>query len=601
LVLKKLISSVVLAILLGNLSASGYWQQEVHYKIDAEFRPKEDKIIGQQTLIYSNNSPDTLNTVYFHLYLNAFQPGSPMDHSYQERDFYWLSNLPRSQWGSMEIKELRVNDHPVYSYQTEFTVMSVQLSEPLLPDKQATFYLEFEDKIPTRGARMGKLGRHYDIGQWYPRIAVYDRFGWHNDHYLGSGEFYGDFGTFEVNFTAPGEYIIAHTGRLLNQEELFPGLPKAAEDTILFDILRKYQEPKDSTQEKEIIATRPAKGGNHDSAEGGADAAEDTADAATRTWKIRAERVHDLFLAADPDFVWDRAQLKNTTINAFYTRDVMHTWKDAARETRFCLKFLSQKLGPYPYDQFSTVAGAVRGGMEYPQIVTMSKRIGGQNNHRFFSILAHEVAHNWFYGLLGSNQVRQACMDEGFTSFATVLLMEARYGRHNNFYTWPDWIQRKFYANDDERSRYARDYLKNANRKKEEPIDTHSDRFVDPGNYTLAVYTKTASVLFMLQYVLGDSLFDLAMKEYYQKWRWKHPYLDDFQQVAEGISNLELDWFFQQWFEKTWRLDYGIAGVKSRRQDNASGSGYLTQEPRFGLRGVMNTQPRWSCRPSQIT
>ncbi len=553
--------------------AQAYWQQEVHYKIEAEFIPKEDKIVGQETLIYTNNSPDTLNKVYFHLYLNAFQPGSPMDIKSRQEEDYSIAELAPRQWGKMEIKKVKINGKEIDKFEIDYTVMEIILPLPLLPNQETEIYLEFEDQIPVFGARTGKQGKHYDIGQWYPKIAVYDRYGWHNEQYLGTGEFYGDFGKFEVTFTAPEEYILGHTGELLNQEELFPGLPKAAEDTVLVDILKKYKEDQDSTK-LEIIAGKNAKGGNN-KREDKSDEADTTIK--KRPWKMQAENVHDFFIAANPDFIWDRAQLGDITINTLYPKDAARIWqKKAAEETKFCLQFMSEKFGQYPYTQFTSVAGAVRGGMEYPQIITMSKKIGDPVSHRFFSVLAHEIAHNWFYGLIGNNETRQACLDEGFTSFATILMMEERFGRYNNSYEWQNWIQKTFYSNDDERTGYARSYLKRANRKEEEPIDTHSDRFVNPRNYRLAVYNKTASVLFMLQYALGDSLFDSAMQEYFNWWHWKHPYLGDFQTVMEDMSKQSLEWFFDEWFEKTRRLDFGIASVKSKKIEE-SGRGYLTQ------------------------
>ena len=564
------------ALLLSLKPGFGYWQQEVHYKIEAEFFPKEDKIIGRQTLIYANNSPDTLKKIYFHLYINAFQPGSPMDLDSRRGNDYSLAKLDPKKWGKMDIKKLKVNQKEFADYKIDYSVMEIELPGILPPGKKVEFYFEFEDQIPANGARMGKQGKHYDIGQWYPKIAVYDRYGWHNEQYLGTGEFYGDFGKFEVSFTAPKEYILGHTGTLLNEEELFPGLPKASQDTVLFDILRKYREDKDTTA-KEVVVSKGSKGGNQSDIKDQDNQPDSAKPEETKTWKISAENVHDFFIAANPDFIWDRAKWGDITINALYPKDAKEIWEKGAEETKFCLKLLSENFGQYPYRQFTSVAGAVRGGMEYPQIITMSKRIGDKQSHRFFSVLGHEIAHNWFYGLIGSNETRQACLDEGFASFATILLMEARYGRYNNSYTWTNFIQKKFYSNDDERTSYARNYLQRANQKREEPINTHSDRFVNPSNYRLAVYTKTASVMFMLQYILGDSLFDFAMKEYFRRWHWKHPYLDDFQTVMEEVSNLSLEWFFEQWFQKTWTVDYSIASVKNKRVERSEETSFLTR------------------------
>ncbi len=565
-------------------SKSFAWQQDVDYTITAQLFPKEFKIEAKQTLIYTNNSPDTLKKVYFHLYLNAFQTGSYMDIKGRTMGDYDLVDLAEKEWGKQEIKVLKVDGQEVTDFKIDNTILELDLPEPLLPGGKVEFYIEFTDQVPVDGGRMGRRGKHYDIAQWYPKIAVYDHKGWHNDQYLPFGEFYGDFGNYKVEFTFPKDYIVGHTGVLLNQEEIYPDLPKATGDTVLIDILKKYKEKKDTLQ-KEIVV-KPEKNHGENIKENNSSSSSDTIpkdttsaqEPETVTWKMYAENVHDFALTADPNYIWDRAQWEDVTINALYTKESKKYWeKNAAWFTKFCIQFYSQTFGRYPYDHYTTAAANVGGGMEYFNLTFINKRIGNPYNHGLFGVIAHEIGHNWFYGLIGSNETKQPFMDEGFTTFATILALETYYGRYDNEYTWKKWHQKTFYSNDDDRARSARSYIGYAKRGLDEATDTPADKFLNPGAMRIGSYAKTASVLFMLQYVLGDSVFDYGMKEYFRRWHYRHPYVEDFQKVMEEVSGQKLDWFFKEWFQRTYTCDFGIKKIKNKPMTGKNGDFVQTE------------------------
>ncbi len=579
------------------------WQQWVDYTVEVTIDAKNKILTGTEKLVYTNNSPDTLRTVYFHLYLNAFQPGSYTDLRLRQFGFFDTKDLPLKEQGAESLSYFAVSGVET-PFTMDNTIMKADLPQPLLPGKSVTFDIRFKDKIPPDGDRMGFRGKHIDMGQWYPRMAVYDHKGWHADQHMGH-EFYADYGRFNVSVTLPKEYILGHTGKLMNEEELFPGgLPVPGGDTVLVDILKIYKERQkkekadtlagDSTAQgteslKKMAGGRPNRkqndedgnslsrremrrggsgGDNRRSRERGEarDSSSGKDSVEVRTWKMFADTVFDFAFAADPGYLWDRAQWNGIIINSLYTPDRKRFWADSgAVYTRFIIKFYSETFGMWPYPQFTSCVGDVGGGIEYPQMTIITRRSGRDFSHGLFSILAHEIGHNWFYGLIGNNETYEAFLDEGFTSFATCLVMEDRYGRYENANAWGKWYQKKFFYNDDERQGEQRSYIRFSKTGAEEPIDTHSDQFLGGGAYNIAVYQKTASMLFMLQYTLGDSVFDRAMKEYYRQWHFHHPYRDDFVSSMEKSSGRHLEWFFRQWLDRTFTVDYALDKVKSKK------------------------------------
>jgi len=370
--------------------------------------------------------------------------------------------------------------------------MTVPLISPLSPGDSTLFYIEYTSQIPARGSRTAHAGKHFDIGQWYPKPVVYDRYGWHAHQYLDY-EFYSDFADFRVELTMPSEYIIAHVGELLNEKDIFgASLPIPMGDTILIDALKHLDI--DSTGTTGAHAAIEEIGVEKDSGEiippdTAAGKGSDTLDVTQtgekrKTWVIRAENIHDFSFCADPKFIIDICRYNEVTIKTYYDKSTKERWeRKAADFTRKSLRLFSGTFFPYPYGQYSIVASLVGGGMEYPQLTMISRYSGERDDysHDLESIIAHEVAHAWFYGILGFNETEQSYLDEGLATFSTTLYLEHYYGRYKNNYVYKkDW-QKKLLPNGNDRNDSQRRYIERARIRDEDPMITPANLFLDGG------------------------------------------------------------------------------------------------------------------------
>ncbi|HZK75390.1 MAG TPA: M1 family aminopeptidase [Candidatus Kapabacteria bacterium] len=422
--------------------------------------------------------------------------------------------------------------------------MRVALSKLLAPGDSVTIAFPFREQIPRQIRRSGWMSREgveYSMAQWYPKICEYDAEGWQHQEYV-SREFYGVWGDFHVEMTLPARYTVGATGQCMNPSEVGHGY-----DQIAAGVKAGLQGP--------------------------------TASSGMTTWKFHAAHVHDFAWVADDDYIHEWMTWQDTiTIHSFYKSWARSYWeKNALAYSLFALSTYNHDFGPYAYRNFScTMAGD--GGMEYPQLIMITGY--RPNPLSLAGVIAHEVGHQWFYGMLGSNETREAFMDEGFTTYATTMAMNALFGDHQEYpgepHSWLDWFIPKF---SNKRDNY-RFYQEIASQGYEEPLDIPHDWFREDVTAGL-VYGKTAAILNMLQYTLGDSTFAAGMKEYYGEWRFKHPHLLDFQRVMEKVSHTDLAWFFDEWFKTTRTVDYAACGVKStpafsRRGQGAVDSGYTT-------------------------
>ncbi|HZY10343.1 MAG TPA: M1 family aminopeptidase, partial [Bacteroidota bacterium] len=418
--------------------------------------------------------------------------------------------------------------------------------------------VEFEEKVPEDGGRSGHQGRDYNMAQWYPQIATYDKYGWDKSQYLGPAEFHNEFGAFDVNITLPKSFSIGYSGTLLNPEEVYP-------DSVL-------QRLKES--EGNIATVRIADYSN---------VTRNDSDSVLVTWKFRAENVRDFAWSANENYIWDITHWSpnigepSVAIHSLYFSDKAEFWKDVAQYGQHAVSFFSQHFGQYQYPNVFIVEGVVGGGMEYPGI-TFIGHYGDKNTHGLFGVVTHEVAHNWYPMMVGTNEIRYAFMDEGFATFMTMMAMEHYYGRYDNEYEWTEWFPKFLrYSNDHVREGTQRNALWLAKNHREEPIATHSYRFSEPGLAGTSIYSKTATVLLMLQYVLGDSVFEVAMKEYFNRWQFKHPYPEDFYSAMQVVGGKgDLSWFFDQWFNRTYRCDYGMRGLHYQVQQKENNQIYRT-------------------------
>jgi hypothetical protein len=531
----------------NKLPDGAYWQQDVHYSIKANVDETTDIIDGTETLVYTNNSPDTLTFVYFHLYQQAFQPGSYLDN-------LQFQNNVIAEWGKYErdglgtkVSSVKIDGQDV-QVTYDNTIMRIDLPTPLLPNKAATFELAFKTYFDGGGdveRRMKTFdawgNKHYDGVHWYPRISVYDRkFGWTTDQHLGK-EFYGDFGCFDVELTFASNFVIEATGFLVNRDE---ALPESLRKKL--DIKNFAQKPWNS--EPSIII--PYKLDEH------------------KTWIYHAENVHDFAFTADPTYRIGEAEWNGIKCYAVVQEPHAAGWQNAAEYTAKIIKTFSEDIGMYTYHKM--VVADARDGMEYPMLT-----LDGGWDPQYRSLLVHEVGHNWFFGQVGTNETYRAFMDEGFTQFLTTwgmmkidgdTVVTRRYGKKQKYlkkYTKPELaIDSEVYNG----------YMWAAIPGKDPQLNTHSDGFggaLQHGGGYGQVYNKTAVMLYNLQYVLGDDLFLDAMKHYFEQWKIAHPYPNDFRNSFIQYTKVDLNWFFDQWLETNKSIDYAIKKVRKGDGENA--------------------------------
>ncbi|MGD9899519.1 MAG: M1 family aminopeptidase [Calditrichaceae bacterium] len=499
-----------------------YFQQYVNYTINAKLDPFLHRVDANQELLYTNHSPDTLKIIYFHLYMNKYKAGALTE-----------DGIRKNTVGSMEIFGIKENDSTQTNYEIDRTLMKVTLRDPLPPEYSVRFKLKFAAKLPPASGRYGYYGEHYDVGNWFPVPVVYDRAGWHLHQHIDN-EFYQEWGDFRVNLRVPKGYIVGATGNLLN-----PGT--ALKDTT-WEVRDWFKHNIDDTT--------------------------------TTLWQFEAQQVHDFAWTADPDYVLYQTTFDGITLNVLAMDYNAEGWRQITEWGPRAMRFLVENFGEYPYRQM-TVADTyiASGGMEYPNIVFINTYIQPEYALTHFrAVIIHEIAHNWFYGLLGSNQTEYEWLDEGFTSYAEIMGMEALFGTRDNYsYNRNDWFSRYFGFEIDIRQSSMLNYLEWARAGEEtDPINTFPDQFRN-GIY-ISQYDKMANVLMMLKSVLGDSVFEAGLKNYYNEWRFKHPYPDDFISVMEKTANHDLDWFFDQWLNSTRQLEYGVGSIHSQKNK----SGYHT-------------------------
>lgn len=520
----------------------GYWQQDVHYLIKARVDDEEDLIQGDLTLHYHNNSPDTLRYVFFHLYQEAYVPGSYMQRQAYDQGWDPLRNVGDNYAGT-RINTLTCDGNPLRT-EKDNTILKVWLERPLVPGEQLTFRIDFTTHWANGLWRRMKLfnawgSKHYDGVHWYPRIAVYDRkFGWDTQQHLGN-EFYGDFGTFDVELDFPHHYIVDATGVLQNEQEVLPADLRARLDVANFKDKPWNEKP------SVIIAPEPGK---------------------RKVWKYHSENTHDFAFTADPTYRIGEATWNGVRCIALAQEPHASGWQNAAAYTASIIEVFSTDFGMYAYPKM--IVADARDGMEYPMLT-----LDGGRDPDYRGLLVHEVGHNWFYGMLGSNETYRAFLDEGFTQFLTAWGLERIDG--DTVVVEPSrsaYVQRYRQAQLARESEVYQGYMRDAVRNELPPLNVHSDEFGHVeglgGGYG-HVYYKTAVMLYNLQYVLGDSLFLSAMRHYVAQWRMCHPYPEDMRQSFMDHTKVDLNWFFDQWLETDKRIDYAVRGVTRRNKDSA--------------------------------
>ena len=522
--MKKIFLFSILSLSFGNLFAqsSTYWQQHVNYKIDVVIDVKNYQYKGKQELVYTNNSPDTLKRVYYHLFNNAFQPGSEMDvrlQNIKDPDKKMIDTLKVGGKSIVEsrIKNLKPNeigylnilnfkqDGRIAKTKTVGTILEVTLAKPILPHSKTTFTLDFYGQVPVMVRRSGRNnveGVEFSMAQWYPKMAEFDFEGWHADPYIAR-EFHGVWGDFDVKITIDKEYVLGGSGYLQNKNEIGYGYQ---DEGIKVNLSKKTK---------------------------------------TLTWHFIAPMVHDFTWAADKNYLHDVVKgPNNVDLHFLYKNNpkIIDNWKALQPKTVALMDSYNKMVGDYPYKQYSFIQGG-DGGMEYAMCTLM---LGDKKEDEMLKTAAHELAHAWFQHILASNESKHSWMDEGFATYIEYLALNemAEKKEENPF--------KKCYV----------DYYKLVESGKEQPQTTQVDRYDENKSYSTSAYYKGCIFLSQLEYLIGKENVMKTLKKYYQEFKFKHPTPNDIKRTAEKVSGANLDWYLTDWTQTTNTIDYGIIGVK---------------------------------------
>ena len=522
---------------------AAYWQQDVHYAISVKIDENANSIEGGEVLDYWNNSPDTLTYLFFHLFQNAFIKGSHLHDLEKANNVQARLGKRESEGLGTLVDNITIDGQRVRA-ETDNTVMKVYLNRPLVPNQKLEISIQFKT-FYDRGTSRRRMQMypawgfmHYNGVQWFPKICVYDRkFGWDTYQHLNK-EFYGDFGSYDVSLDFPSNYVVEATGMLTNKNDVLP-------DTLMAKLDIKNFAHKKWNEDPSIIT--PYKKGER------------------KVWQYHADNVHDFAFTADPSYRIGTTTWEGIQCVAIAQEPHASGWQNGAEYVAKIIKTFSEDIGHYEYPKM--VAADANDGMEYPMLT-----LDGGSNPGYHGLLVHEIGHNWFYGMVGSNETYRAAMDEGFTQFLTAWGLRRIDGENDITTTITSKYKRHFAEPVNILDRNVENvYCNDALNKNEVQLNTHSDDFNGAlnhdGGYRL-VYFKTATMLYNLQYTLGDSLFKSAMQHYFQQWKIGHPYFEDFKASIIQYTHVDLNWFFDEWFETTKTIDYGITKIKNLGDDN---------------------------------
>jgi len=518
----------------------GYWQQDVHYNLKAELNDSTDIISGSEELIYWNNSPFTISYVYFHLYSNAQTKDSYLADLYRNNNYDLHFGKYRSQNLGTEVTSASSGGQALKT-ELDNTILKVYLPKALPPGESVTLNLDFKtyfDKevIRNRMKMFNSYGKkHYDIVHWYPRVTVIDRkFVWNTDQHMDH-EFYGDFGSFNVELTLPNNYVGDGTGTLLNESEVLPSKLRQALDISNF-LKKPFNSPP-----SEVIARNGSK----------------------KTWKFSAINVHDFAFTCDPNYRIGETNWDGVRCIALVQESHAPGWYNATKYIAQVLEVNSYNIGPYHHPKM--IVADAQDGMEYPMLT-----LCGGYDPGYRTLLIHEMTHNWFQGMIGTNENYRAYLDEGFTQFYTgdtyqfidgpIALEPPSRNAYVERFTEPRRII------DDEI--YTSFYNNTVTKNEEVSLSTHADDFnggIRHGGGYGQSYTKTAAMLKNLEYVLGRALFDKAMQHYFKQWKFCHPYPEDFRNSIIQYTGVDLNWFFDEWLETAKTIDYKIGRIKRKK------------------------------------
>ncbi|RPG62589.1 MAG: M1 family peptidase [Flavobacteriaceae bacterium TMED220] len=485
---------------------SQYWQQKADYEMEIELDVSSAQFNGKQRILYTNNSPETLNKVFYHLYFNAFRPGSEMAERQKSsldvnrRFKVIIDSIGPKSYGKIQVKNLKQNGILLNPFFSE-TILEVPLANPILPGESAVLDLEFSGQVPDLIRRSGKNsseGVAFSMAQWYPKLAEYDIDGWNASPYLGR-EFHGVWGNFDVKITLDKNFTVAASGYLQNPEDIGKG----------------YKKIKRSKSKKGKL-----------------------------TWHFIAPNVHDFTWAADKDYIHDiYPGPNNVKLHFFYKNNpsIIDNWKKLQPLTAELMEYFNSSIGDYPYKQYSVVQGG-DGGMEYAMLtlITGERKFGS-----LVGVTAHELAHSWFQNILATNEMKHEWMDEGFTTYISTIATD-KVLKENKIFPL--------------RNAYL-GYYNLALSGVEQPQQTNANRYAYNYAYESSAYNKGAVFLSQLGYIIGKENLNTSLKIYFEEFKFKHPTPRDFIRIAERVSGILLNWYLTDWTQTTNTIDYKISGV----------------------------------------
>ncbi len=527
----------------SSVQSKNYFQQEVNYTLDVKLNDIKNELLGFAKIEYLNNSPDSLREIYFHIWPNAYKNESTAMAKQLledgETEFYYSKQEER---GLIESLQFKVNEIAATFRVDEvhIDIGKLILNTVLAPGEKINITTPFYVKLPSaKFSRLGNLNQSYMLTQWYPKPAVYDARGWHAMPYLNTGEFYSEFGNFEVSITLPKNYVVGATGYLQDSSELAWLSQKAIET----EAIMRFQNANLSFPDS---------------------------DTSLKTLHYKASAVHDFALFADKRFHVLKNEIelpiskRKISTWTYFTNAQPSYWKQGPELIKETILYYSNLLGEYPYDQVSIVDGTIAagGGMEYPMITVIGNALS------FFDFeytVLHELGHNWFYGILASNERDYAWMDEGLNTYYNLRYMESKYPQTSFLDGYiDDWYLRfahlKKYTH---KAQYVLGYLGNARKNLDQGCHTTSSAFTY-SNYGNEVYSKTGFSFHYLAKFLGESTFDSIMKTYYETWKFKHPQPKDLRSIFEQGDTLKLNWFFDDLLGSTKKLDYHVSRLKKK-------------------------------------
>jgi hypothetical protein len=502
----KIITCFLSFLILPNILFSQYWQQKADYKMEIELDVSSAQFKGKQKILYTNNSPEVLNKVFYHLYFNAFKPGSEMAERQKSsldvnrRFSVIIDSIKPNSYGRITVKDLKQNGvslNPLFSE----TILEVPLVKPILPGESTVLDLEFSGQVPDLIRRAGKNsseGVAFSMAQWYPKLAEYDVDGWNASPYLGR-EFHGVWGNFDVKITLDKSFTVAASGYLQNPEDIGKG----------------YKKIKRSKSKKGKL-----------------------------TWHFIAPNVHDFTWAADKNYIHDiYPGPNNVDLHFFYKNNpsIIDNWKKLQPLTAELMNYFNSTIGDYPYKQYSVVQGG-DGGMEYAMLTLIT---GEREFGSLVGVTAHELAHSWFQNILATNEMKHEWMDEGFTTYVSTIATD-KVLKENKIFPL--------------RNAYL-GYYNLALSGVEQPQQTNANRYTYNYAYESSAYNKGAVFLSQLGYIIGKKNLDSSLKIYFQEFKFKHPTPRDFIRIAERVSGILLNWYLTDWTQTTNTIDYKIARV----------------------------------------